>query len=133
MQYHNLSKHTFPINQKIKQHSSKILDNDRLTECTLLARMVLGVPCHGTTTSGESKISNKEYFLITPVPFIGKMEKESKEYEAFINYFYKNFGKQEGRCYFATEFEAFYNIVKAWKVWKEILTNEEKKKYFSKI
>jgi len=128
---YNFSKKTFPRNKKLQQHSGDINDDDTLFECTLLAASILGVRCCDTTMSGDRELDfDITYFQITPDPYAAKTEEERKEYEAFNDYFYENYGKHKDRCYFDTEQEAFYNIVKAWKIWKGILTDEEKSKYF---
>jgi hypothetical protein len=128
---YNFSKNTFPRNKKLQQHSGDINDDDTLFECTILAGHILGVRCCDTVMSGDRELDvDITYFQITPDPYGAKTEAERKEYEAFNDYFYENYGKHKDRCYFDTEHEAFYNIVKAWKIWKGILTDEEKSKYF---
>ena len=120
---YQFSKSTFPVNQKLQQHSEHLKAEDALFECAILAGRVLGVRCNDTVGEG--------YVQITPDQWAAKTEKESKEYAAFNDYFYANYGTSEGVCQFKTEHEAFFNVVKAWKIWSEILTEEEKKEYFA--
>lgn len=127
---YNFSRETFPVNKSIEQHSSQINDDDTLFECTILAGEILGVKCCDTVMSGDRDLNvDITYFQITPDPYSAKSENERKEYEAFNDYFYENYGKHKERCYFDTEHEAFYNIVKAWKIWNHILTENDKEKY----
>ncbi len=127
---YQFSKNTFPVNKKVEQHAADIIDDDTHFECTLLAGHILGVECCDTVTKGDRELDfDITYFQITPDPYKAKTKEEREDYQAFNNYFYKNFGKHKDRCYFDTEHEAFYNIVKAWKIWKHILTTEEKQEY----
>jgi len=119
---YNFSKSTFPVNQKLQQYAKHVKAEDALFECTILAGKILGVRCNDTEGKG--------YVQITPDQWAAKTEKESKEFAAFNDYFYKNYGTGKGKCQFSNEYEAFYNVVKAWKIWSEVLTEEEKKKYF---
>ena len=128
MMGYNFSKETFPINKKEKQHLTNILKEDIMFECTLLAGKILGVPCCDTSM-GDSESREVTFYRITPDQYAAKTDQESKDYDAFNNYFYKNFGKKDDRCYFATEYEAFYNITKACSIWKEVLSGDEKKAY----
>src|SRR4051812_39566445 len=89
---YQFSKSTFPVNQKFEQHSEHLKAEDALFECTILAGKILGVRCNDTVGTG--------YVQITPDQWAAKTEQESKEYAAFNDYFYKNYGTREGRCHF---------------------------------
>ncbi|AHF17339.1 hypothetical protein [Niabella soli] len=122
---------TFPLNKKTPQHHADINEDDLLFECTLLAGHILGVECCDTVTTGDRELGvDVTYFQITPDPYKAKSVEEKKNYEAFNNYFYANYGIHKDRCYFYTEYEAFYSIVKAWKIWKYILSEDEKEEFF---
>jgi hypothetical protein len=126
-----LSVATFPVNKKLKQHATKISEKDILFECTLLAGKILGVRCNDTEMGSVSE--GRATFQITPSPEDAATEKEFREYQAFLVYFYENYGVREDRCYFATEYEAFFNLIKAWQIWKEILVDDERKEYFKNL
>lgn len=125
---YNFSRRTFPVNKQEEQHLTNIPKEDILFECTVLAGKILGVRCCDTTM-GDSESGKDIFYRITPEQYAARTDKEIKDYDAFINYFCKNFGKKDDRCYFATEYEAFYNIIKAWSMWKEVLSDDEKKAY----
>jgi hypothetical protein len=125
-----LSVATFPVNKELKQHRTKVSEKDTLFECTLLAGKILGVPCNDTEISSSEGGAT---FQITPAPEDASTEKEFREYQAFLDYFHENYGMRKDRCYFPTHYEAFFNLIKAWKIWKEILSDDEKKRYFKSL
>lgn len=126
-------KNLLPINGRLQQHASEINGDDIFSECTQLAGVLLGVTCNDTLVTGDVESGHHGlFFQITPEPYEAKTTEAQTEYKAFNNYFYENYGKQKGRCYFDTGFEAFYNVTKAWEIWKHVLTNEDKKVYYPK-
>ena len=128
---YKFTKNNFPANGKIGQTSGDINDDDTLHECTILAGHILGVECCDTVMKGDRALDfDITFFQITPDPYQAPTETERRNYDAFNNYFYANYGKHKDRCYFDTEQEAFYNIVKAWNIWKHLLTDDVKKEYF---
>lgn len=130
---YNFSKNTFPTNGKLQQHTPELKEDDKHFECAILAGHILGVTCNDTVMSGDRQLDeDRTYFQITPEPDEARTDGERKDFEAFNEYFYKNYGKHKDRCYFDTPHEAFYNVVKAWHIWKHILTEDEKEKFRSK-
>lgn len=127
---YKFSKNTFPVNKLIEQHNGVINNDDALFELTLLAGEILGVECNDTVMAGDrTKDFDITYYQITPDSYRATDGEARKNYEAFTNYFYANYGKHKDRCYFDTVHEAFFNIVKAWKIWENILDETEKGKY----
>lgn len=123
----------FPINQGLSQHKGQLDSTNEFFECGLLASRILGVECSDTAYSGTDEDGNKViYFQITPDSHEASTENEEANYEAFNYYFYQNYGMERDRCYFATPYEAFYNLIKAWAIWETVL-DEPTKLEFRKI
>lgn len=123
---------TFPLNQGFNQHKGLLSQESEFFECSLLASYILGVDC-SDTVYGDKDAEGKQitFYQITPDPHEATTKEEEIDYEAFNNYFYANYGQENGKCHFETPHEAFYNLVKAWFIWKHHLEEQTKNGYLT--
>jgi hypothetical protein len=121
---------TFPTNRILRQHNNEIIEDDIHYECTLLAGHILGIECSDVGVLDAKDLdTSKNYYVIEPEPHKARNAADKEDCEAFLNYFHSNYGKHPDRCYFDTVYEAFYSLIKAWFIWREILTPNQKNEY----
>lgn len=108
---------------------------DEFLECVEFASKIIGINCCDTLTIGDPEKEGEDKstkFVITPDPYSTDKIEDRNNLLAFEKYFYEHYGKWKDRCYFDTPYEAFFNIIKAWQIWKNNIPPHIKGEYLKR-
>jgi hypothetical protein len=108
--------------------------DDSFQDCVEMASKIFGVECCDTVMQGDREKGDSDgiKYQILPDSYSAKTRELKVDFLAFESYYYDNFGKWKGRCYFDTPYEAFFNLIKAWEIWTKYLEQEIKQSYIEK-